>query len=92
VVHCAAGRDRTGIVIGALLSLIGVEPDDIADDYALSAGRCDDNVPCERRTMQLFLAAVRREYGGVRALANLTDDEATALTRRLTARTTCNCP
>jgi hypothetical protein len=35
--HCAAGRDRTGLVALLLLSLAGVEADAIADDYALSA-------------------------------------------------------
>jgi protein-tyrosine phosphatase len=36
VVHCVAGKDRTGLVIGVLLSLLGVSDDDIAADYALS--------------------------------------------------------
>ncbi|WP_084723476.1 tyrosine-protein phosphatase [Streptomonospora alba] len=31
--HCAVGRDRTGIVAMLLLSLAGVEPGAIADDY-----------------------------------------------------------
>jgi len=35
--HCAVGRDRTGLVTLLLLSLAGVEPDAIADDYAASA-------------------------------------------------------
>jgi protein-tyrosine phosphatase len=34
--HCAAGRDRTGIVTLLLLALAGVEPDAIAADYELS--------------------------------------------------------
>ena len=37
VYHCAIGRDRTGLVTFALLSLAGVEPEAIAADYALSA-------------------------------------------------------
>jgi len=36
VVHCHAGKDRTGIVVALLLSLVGVADDLIADDYALS--------------------------------------------------------
>lgn len=36
VVHCAAGRDRTGMVTAVLLALAGVEHEDIADDYALA--------------------------------------------------------
>jgi protein-tyrosine phosphatase len=39
VVHCGRGRDRTGLVAMLLLALAGVHPDDIADDYELSASR-----------------------------------------------------
>ena len=35
-VHCAGGRDRTGIACGMALWLAGVEPDAIAADHALS--------------------------------------------------------
>jgi protein-tyrosine phosphatase len=34
LVHCAAGRDRTGMVIAMLLHLACVTPEAIADDYA----------------------------------------------------------
>jgi len=37
--HCAGGRDRTGLVAGIVLTLVGVAPDDIVADYALSAPR-----------------------------------------------------
>jgi protein tyrosine/serine phosphatase len=33
-VHCAAGKDRTGVVIAIALSLVGVERDAIVADYA----------------------------------------------------------
>jgi hypothetical protein len=36
VVHCAAGRDRTGMVSALLLSACGVPAEDIADDYAVA--------------------------------------------------------
>lgn len=36
VVHCAAGKDRTGLVAALLLSLAGVPDDEVAADYALS--------------------------------------------------------
>lgn len=36
IFHCGAGRDRTGLVTLLLLALAGVEPQTIADDYALS--------------------------------------------------------
>lgn len=37
VFHCAVGRDRTGLVSFALLTLADVEPEAIADDYSQSA-------------------------------------------------------
>ncbi|MGW4892636.1 tyrosine-protein phosphatase [Kitasatospora sp. NPDC004240] len=37
VVHCGAGRDRTGLAALLLLSLAGVEPSAIVADYLLSA-------------------------------------------------------
>lgn len=37
VFHCAAGKDRTGVVAALTLSLLGVSDDDIAADYGLSA-------------------------------------------------------
>jgi protein-tyrosine phosphatase len=37
LVHCHAGKDRTGATIALVLSLVGVSDEDIADDYALTA-------------------------------------------------------
>ena len=37
VLHCQAGRDRTGVAVALLLALLGVPDDLIAEDYALSA-------------------------------------------------------
>jgi hypothetical protein len=39
VVHCAGGKDRTGLLCAFLLNLAGVGIDDIAADYALSEER-----------------------------------------------------
>ncbi|BCX05462.1 MAG: hypothetical protein KatS3mg053_3400 [Candidatus Roseilinea sp.] len=36
VLHCTAGKDRTGIISALLLDLVGVVRDDIARDYAVS--------------------------------------------------------
>lgn len=37
LVHCTAGKDRTGIVIALILAVLGVPDEVIAADYALSA-------------------------------------------------------
>jgi protein-tyrosine phosphatase len=37
LVHCHAGKDRTGLVVALLLALVGVADAEIADDYALTA-------------------------------------------------------
>lgn len=36
VVHCHAGKDRTGLVTALLLRLAGVSREDVAEDYAVS--------------------------------------------------------
>jgi protein-tyrosine phosphatase len=37
VFHCAAGKDRTGVLAAVLLALLGVADDDVVADYARSA-------------------------------------------------------
>jgi protein-tyrosine phosphatase len=39
VIHCAGGKDRTGLLSAFLLHLAGVEGDEIAADYSLSEER-----------------------------------------------------
>jgi protein-tyrosine phosphatase len=39
VFHCAGGRDRAGQIAMLVLAVVGVAPEDIAADYALSAER-----------------------------------------------------
>jgi protein-tyrosine phosphatase len=38
LVHCAAGKDRTGVLVAALKVAVGVGADDIVTEYALSNG------------------------------------------------------
>ncbi len=38
IVHCTAGKDRTGVLVAVLLGLLGVPDEVIVHDYALSAG------------------------------------------------------
>lgn len=39
IVHCAAGKDRTGTIVGLALKLVGVPDDVVMADYAASAER-----------------------------------------------------
>lgn len=41
IVHCAAGKDRTGVLVAVILALLGVDDHVIAEDYALSAAAMD---------------------------------------------------
>ncbi|ULH15265.1 tyrosine-protein phosphatase [Deinococcus sp. KNUC1210] len=38
LVHCTSGKDRTGVVVAALLSILGTEPRWIVEEYLLSEG------------------------------------------------------
>lgn len=42
LIHCTAGKDRTGIVVALLLRLAGVDADTIAGDYALTGTYIQD--------------------------------------------------
>jgi protein-tyrosine phosphatase len=37
LVHCAAGKDRTGVVVALVLTAVGVPDDVVVDDYTLTA-------------------------------------------------------
>jgi protein-tyrosine phosphatase len=41
VFHCAAGKDRTGVVAAVVLSLLGVDEETVAADYAASGDAMD---------------------------------------------------
>ena len=44
IVHCAAGKDRTGVVVALALTEVGVERAAIVDDYAQSAERTEATI------------------------------------------------
>jgi protein-tyrosine phosphatase len=48
IIHCTAGKDRTGLIVALILAMLGVPADVIAADYAMSE-------PC----LMLFFAKVR---------------------------------
>jgi protein tyrosine/serine phosphatase len=39
LVHCAAGKDRTGLVVALALTLVGADADALADDYEITNER-----------------------------------------------------
>jgi protein tyrosine/serine phosphatase len=42
LVHCAAGKDRTGVVVALALSEVGVERDSVVADYVATSERIRD--------------------------------------------------
>lgn len=44
LIHCAAGRDRTGMVVAMLLSLNGVAAETIADDYEVAVRAVNEHI------------------------------------------------
>ena len=83
VIGCAAGKDRTGVAIAAILRAVGVPIDTIAVDYALSgeifAGPAEHAgldgwrgepvvVDCDPAWMIAALEHLDRQHGGARAL------------------------
>jgi protein tyrosine/serine phosphatase len=51
--YCTAGKDRTGMITAIILSICGVEPEDIVEDYSLSA-----NVYAEMNDHQAMVGAL----------------------------------
>ncbi len=41
VFHCAAGKDRTGVLAALVLDIVGVDPDLIVADYVITADRME---------------------------------------------------
>jgi protein-tyrosine phosphatase len=89
--HCGRGRDRAGLVSLMLLSLAGVAPAYIADDYALSLGDdADDRVLADYLTGRgtsahaemIALAETLDVEGRLRA-GGLGDDDIAAARARL---------
>jgi len=82
VVHCTAGRDRTGLVIALALAVAGVPSDAIARDYALSRRYLgDDRLRCSALVMLETLAWIEDTYGGVSAYLGAAGVLATELAR-----------
>ena len=78
LVHCFAGKDRTGVLIALTLALVGVSDQGIADDYARSDDWSRNHAPADlpphwvvapREAMLIFLADLREAYGSVERYA-----------------------
>jgi protein tyrosine/serine phosphatase len=97
VVHCIAGKDRTGMVSALTLSLLGVDDETIGADYALSetseaafrAARGEQPKPymiSPAAAMTGFLDQLRAGYGSVEAYAKsvgVTEDHCAAMRAHL---------
>lgn len=76
VVHCAAGKDRTGVLIAIVLALVGVHDDTIVADYALS----DRAMPALRTLLiARFGKAAERVANAGKIMAATADDMAAFL-------------
>jgi protein-tyrosine phosphatase len=81
--HCAAGKDRTGVIAAMLLAVADVEPDEIAEDYAVSSDYIRDaylaahpreswpavleDVRCPPEQVYNMLEHLESRYGGTMA-------------------------
>ncbi len=95
--HCAAGKDRTGMVAAILLDLAGVDRETIVHNYAISAkylhpgakGAEEEAAAISEsppEAIEMFLDALDKKYGGAAAYLKkigLSEAEIDALRDRL---------
>ena len=67
VVHCSAGRDRTGLVVALVLRAVGVGTTAVADDYAAVGPDAADGDAPEGQVIVDVLEAIEGEHGTVAA-------------------------
>ncbi|HEX6946188.1 MAG TPA: tyrosine-protein phosphatase [Acidimicrobiia bacterium] len=74
LIHCHAGKDRTGSVVALILSAVGVVREDVVRDYALTGRVAGDRFlealppkfsEADPETMWSFFARLDAEYGSV---------------------------
>lgn len=69
LIHCVAGRDRTGIVIACLLDLLDVPDQVIAADYSLSSVMDDqEGRNASPDNIALLLGLIRGQFGSTREM------------------------
>ena len=60
LVHCAAGKDRTGIAVDLLHHVLGVHPDDAMEDYLLT-----NHSPRNEERIHHGMSLMGDKYGGI---------------------------
>ena len=60
LVHCAAGKDRTGIAVDLLHHILGVHPDDAMEDYLLT-----NQSPRNEERIAHGMSLMGDKYGGI---------------------------
>jgi protein-tyrosine phosphatase len=60
LVHCAAGKDRTGVVVALALTAVGVRADAVIADFAATAERTDAILERLRRSPTYAIDVVRK--------------------------------
>ncbi|MEL6878299.1 MAG: tyrosine-protein phosphatase, partial [Pseudomonadota bacterium] len=60
LVHCAAGKDRTGMAVDLLHHVLGVHPDDAMDDYLLT-----NHSPRNEERIAHGMELMGDKYGGI---------------------------
>lgn len=69
LIHCVAGRDRTGMVVACILDVLNVPDDIIAADYALSAIMDDaEGRNADPGNILGLLELIRADYGSTREM------------------------
>lgn len=71
LVHCTAGKDRTGFVVAMLLAAVGVPRDAIVDDYLESARRTPAPALAARLVERAGLSPTERERAAIETIADV---------------------
>lgn len=69
LVHCAAGKDRTGVVVAALLLLAGVESEAVVEDYRATESSMPAVIERLRDRVGVDLTAIAPDWIGAPAEA-----------------------